>query len=226
MSNESNSVYDQLMSRRDVLSDTAKAGAGIAALSAVGAGSAGAQESGSADPSDLDILNFALTLEKLEATFYEDALNRFDELGGGGLENSRFAQFFENPSLQYSTYQFFEAIRDHEQAHVNALTEAIEEAGGTPVSGLEFQFPYETPEEFVTLARTFEDTGAAAYTNAAPMIDNSEYVGAAAQILAVEARHASYLRLLNVKSPFPRGFQQTLSLEEVKKAVAPFIVSD
>ena len=232
-------------SRRTFLSQTAKVGAGALALSA-GAGTAAAggmddsdgdDSNGNGDngnngngevaESDLEILNFALTLEKLEATFYEEALatsgGMFDE---HDIERSDAAKVFAEPSLRFSTFQFFEVIRDHERAHVDALTAAIEEGGGTPVSGLEFEFPYETVEEFVDLARVFEDTGAAAYTGAAPMIQNDEYLAAAASILAVEARHASYLRVLNVMIPFPDAFQPAMTMEEVVEAVEPFIVSE
>ena len=236
-------------SRRTFLSRTAKVGAGTLALSA-GAGTAAAggmddsegdngddggngtgdngdDGNGEVAESDLEILNFALTLEKLEATFYEEALassgGMFDE---HDIERSDAAKVFASDSLRFSTFQFLEAIRDHERAHVDALTAAIEEGGGTPVSGLEFEFPFETVPEFIDLARTFEDTGAAAYTGAAPMIQNDEYLAAAASILAVEARHASYLRVLNVMIPFPDAFQPAMTMEEVVEAVEPFIVSE
>lgn len=238
----------QSTSRRTVLSHAAKVGGGALALSAgTGMAAAGGMDDSEGDngddgngsedngddgdegvaESDLEILNFALTLEKLEATFYEEALassgGTFDE---HDIERSDAAKVFAEPSLRFSTFQYFEAIRDHERAHVDALTAAIEEGGGTPVSGLEFEFPYETVDEFVSLAQVFEDTGAAAYTGAAPMIQSDEYLAAAASILAVEARHASYLRVLNVQIPFPDAFQPAMTMEEVVEAVEPFIVSE
>lgn len=225
------------LSRRSFVEDVAKVGGGAAVLSASGgvatAGGDGDGDDGDGDDgddasdeeSDLDILNFALTLEKLETTFYEGGLATsggvFDE---DDIENSDVARQFADPSIRHGTFQRFEEIRDNERAHVEFLTDVIEEAGGDPVSGLTFEFPYENVEEFVALARTLENTGTAAYTGAAPMLENTEYVGSAAQILAVEARHASYLRLLNEQSPFPDPFQPTLTMEQVRERVAPFIV--
>lgn len=226
-------IGDQL-SRRSFVGNAAKVGGGAFALSAgSGVALAGCDDDEGDDEgnngeddqvSDVDILNFALTLEKLEATFYEGALassgGEFDE---SDIENSDVAKQFSGTPVQNGSYQRFEEIRDHEIAHVDALTEAIEGAGGDPVSGLTFEFPYESVGEFFELAQTFEDTGAAAYAGAAPMLDNSDYVGPAAQILAVEARHASYLRVLNTQTPFPDAFQETLTMEEVQERVDPFI---
>lgn len=216
-------IGDQL-SRRSFMGDAAKVGGGAFVLSAgSGAAVAGGGDDDD-DVSDVDILNFALTLEKLEANFYEGALassgGEFDE---SDIENSDVAKEFSGTAVQNGAYQRLEDIRDHERAHVDALTEAIEAAGGDPVSGLTFEFPYESVEEFFGLARTFEDTGAAAYAGAAPMIENPDYVGTAGQILAVEARHAGYLRLLNEQTPFPNAFQETLTMDEVLDAVDPFI---
>ena len=179
------------------------------------------------DVSTVDVLNFALTLEKLEATFYEGALassgGTFSE---SDIERSEAAQIFADNPKRSSMFQRFETIRDHERTHVEALTAAINDLGGEPVSGLEFEFPYETVPEFISLAQTFEDTGAAAYTGAATLIGNEEYLQDAAQILAVEARHASYLRVLNIQVPFPSAFETALAMDDVQERVAPFIVSE
>jgi hypothetical protein len=53
------------------------------------------------------------------------------------------------------------------------------------------------------------------------------YVAPAPQILAVEARHASYLRVLTTEDqvPFPRAFQKTLTVEQIQSRIAPFIVN-
>jgi hypothetical protein len=238
-------VSEWARSRRSFMGDAAKIGGGALALSA-GIGTAAAEKSsessgveaqasgGYAALEDLEILNFALLLERLEATFYTEAVGtaeigeRSDDgrLSELELDLSQPAlQFVSEGDFSFSTYEYFQRIRNHEQAHVNALVTTIENAGGTPVQSPGFTFPYESAEEFVALAQVFEDTGAAAYTAAAPFIDEQAYLAAAAKIEAVEARHASYLRVLTTEDqiPFPRAFQRTLSVEQVNERVAPFI---
>lgn len=255
-------IGDELRSRRNFLSNTAKVGAGAAALGALGSGTAAAahgeqpysdsdyedaNEFGYGALTDVQIVKFALILERLEATFYTEAVGTApvgqmgtagDENGGQlgehDIERSDIAAQFANPSRRYSTFQRFQQIRDHEQAHVEALEGVLEEVGEDPnfASDLEFEFPYEDTVEFVALAQALEDTGAGAYTGAAPAVDTEEYLAPAAQILAVEARHASYLRVLNsplpagsgARNPFPDAFQPRLSVQEVVDRAAPFIV--
>jgi hypothetical protein len=237
-------VNEWARSRRSFMGDAAKLGGGTLALSA-GIGTAAADD-GSGDVesqdtggfeglSDLQILKFALLLERLEATFYTEAVgtapvgeNSDDgRLSEFELELSRPAlQFVSEQEFTFSTYEYFQRIRDHEQAHVDALAGVIENITGEPVSeGPEFAFPYDSAEDFVALAQVFEDTGAAAYTSAAPFLA-SAYVAPAAKILAVEARHASYLRVLTTEEqvPFPRAFQKTLSVNQIQNRIAPFIV--
>ena len=255
-------LTDFAPSRRDFLSNTAKVGAGAAALGVAGTGAAAAvheEEPYSDSPyedqnpngygalDDVQIVKFALLLERLEATFYTEAVGDepIAEMGTAGsaegarlgetdVERSDIAAQFENPSIRYSTFQRFKQIRDHEQAHVKALEGVLSEVGEDPsfASDVEFEFPYENTTEFVGIAQALEDTGAGAYTAAAPAVDTEEYLASAAQILAVEARHASYLRTLNnplpagsgARNPFPSAFQQQLSVTEVVSAAEPFVV--
>jgi hypothetical protein len=54
---------------------------------------------------------------------------------------------------------------------------------------------FESQEEFITLARAFEDVGVTAYAGAAPLLQNKANVAVAARILAAEAQHAGNIRL-------------------------------
>lgn len=264
-------MSDLPRSRREFLHDATKVGAGTAALGAVGSGVAAAHRGdgnssyaeqvdlGYAPLSDLQILKFALLLERLEASFYTQAVGtapvgegggpdldndleynyNYDYEGQGGRASGRLSEFAIESSdavLQFdaeqrnATFEYFQRIRDHEQAHVDALAQVIESVTGEPApyNDVEFTFSYDTAEEFLKLAQTLEDTGTGAYTAAAPFIDNPTYLASAAQILAVEARHASYLRVLSptARVPFPRAFQQKLSVSTVKDRVEPFIDGD
>jgi serine-rich repeat adhesion-like glycoprotein len=152
---------------------------------------------------DVGILNFALTLEYLESTFYKEAKRR---AGASGELKSLIA-----------------LIGRDEDEHVGALTETIKKLGGKPVAEPKFDFPYDNTMEFLELAQTFEDTGVSAYNGAAPQIKSKEVLGAAGSIVQVEARHAAAIRLQNKQEPSPQAFDPTLSKPQVLKAVEPFI---
>jgi rubrerythrin len=153
--------------------------------------------------SDVDILNFALTLEYLEAAFYEEAIAK--------------------ANLSGDAKKLATEIGDHEKQHVDALTGAIKKAGGKPVKAPGVMFPLKDQASFLKLAEAFEDTGVAAYNGAAPMIKSPDVLAAAGSIVQVEARHAAAIRLLKGDSPTLGAFDKTLTKAEVLKAVKPYI---
>ncbi|WP_192498307.1 ferritin-like domain-containing protein [Halorussus halophilus] len=182
-------------------------------------------EEGRDDQRFVDTLNYALTLERLEATFYRRGLQEFSE---DDLVNSRIGQRF-GEEIQSSMYQRFEEIRDHEQAHVQTLTQTVESLGGDPVTAddVEFQFDLRNPRRFIRTAQTLETTGVSAYDGAIDTLSgNGELITAAASIATVEARHSSYLNTLTRRSPFPSAFDEPLEPDEVLELVQPFVVSD
>jgi Ferritin-like domain len=152
---------------------------------------------------DVNILNFALTLEYLESTFYKEAMTRAKASG-------------ELKSL-------ISLLADDEKQHVEALTGLIKSLNGKPVAEPKFEFPYNNTAGFLKLAQTFEDTGVSAYNGAAPMIKAKEVLGAAGSIVQIEARHAAAIRLQNKEEPAPEAFDPSLTEAQVLKAVEPFI---
>ncbi len=145
-----------------------------------------------AGPQDaiVDVLNFALTLEYLEADFY---------MNGTKTGN--------NIPTKYLS--IFNTIRDHETAHVAVLTQTINALGGTPVPRSSLTFDYTAdgtfadpfmPLNFATfaaLSQAFEDTGVRAYKGqAAALKSNNDVLTAALRIHSVEARHAAMVRLI------------------------------
>jgi rubrerythrin len=152
---------------------------------------------------DVGILNFALTLEYLEAAFYKEAKSRAK--AGGELKS------------------LIDLVGRDEEEHVGALTETIKKLGGKPVAEPKFDFPYSGTAGFLKLAQTFEDTGVSAYNGAAPQIKSSEVLEAAGSIVQVEARHAAAIRLQNGDEPSPVAFDPALPKAKVLKAVEPFI---
>ena len=177
----------------------------LATGAAVGAASVGpwvtralAQDGGG----DVEILNFALTLEYLEADFYKQA----GKLSLKGQYKSLAREFGAN-----------------EQEHVDALIATIGQLGGKPVKKPTFAFGLKTQQDFEKLAITLEDTGVSAYNGAAPMIKSTEVLVAAGSIVQVEARHAAALRFLGGMSPTKGAFDKTLTTAQVLKAVKPLI---
>jgi len=138
------------------------------------------------------VLNYALTLELLESTFYNTGM------GTSGLVTDA---------------SYIAQIQRDENNHVNFLTSTITAAGGTPVTASDFVYldftggankgngPFKTVfsdyQIFLAVAETFEDTGVRAYKGQAPnLLGNQTYLTAALDIHAVEARHASAIRYL------------------------------
>ena len=152
---------------------------------------------------DVEILNFALTLEYLEAKFYEEAKTR------------------AKPSGELKA--LVDLLAKDEQQHVEALAGTIKKLGGKPVAEPKFDFPYSGTAGFLKLAQTFEDTGVSAYNGAAPMIKSKEVLTAAGSIVQVEARHAAAIRLQNKVEPAPAAFDPPLDEAQVLKAVEPFL---
>ncbi len=139
----------------------------------------------SVSPQIIEVLNFALTLEYLEAEFYSRGLER-----GGLITND-----VDRAAL--------ETIRLHEQQHVAFLTTTIKSLGGMPVAMPTFDFTakgtfpgvFTNYQIFLAVAQVFEDTGVRAYKGqAGNLMSNNEILRAALRIHSVEGRHASHIR--------------------------------
>ena len=204
--------------------------AALAATASLGAASTSAlaQEDG---PSDVDILNFALTLEHLENEFYIEMLDQFSERD---FQRSDLLDEF-GFGMRFTARDYLRTVQEHEQAHVEFLTTAIDDAGGDPATAAtEYNFGaplgkdgIDTVSEAETVAEVLESTGVDAYAGAAPLIDNAEaFVPPALQIHSVEANHAAYLRNLNGSNPMPTAFNEAKTTDEVLDAVAPIIVRE
>ena len=153
---------------------------------------------------DAEVLNFALTLEYLEADFYRVAGAR------AGLSGTA------------KTYaRLFGA---EEQAHVSALTSAVKQLGGTPAKKPRFVFPVSDQSSFLALASVLENTGVGAYNGAAPSLKSKAVLASAGSIVQIEARHAAAINLLIEQSPTPnQGFDRPLSKSEVLAKAGPLI---
>jgi len=153
---------------------------------------------------DVEILNFALTLEYLEADFYTV---KGKQVGLSGQAKAYARQFGAE-----------------EEAHVSALTAAVTHLGGKPVAKPTFVFPASDERSFLALASVLENTGVGAYNGAAPSLQSKQVLASAGSIVQIEARHAASIDLLIGSSPTPnQGFDRPLSKAEVLAKAGPLI---
>ena len=152
---------------------------------------------------DLGIVNYALTLEYLEAQFYDKVIG---------------SRLFNGSVL--STLKSFGA---EEHQHVAALKK-VAASLGTPAAEPTGKFPIKSASQVAKLAATVENLGASAYLGQAPRIQSKEILAAALSIHTIEARHAATLNTVLKMSPTPDGaFAKPMSMSQVLAAVKPFI---
>lgn len=159
------------------------------------------------------ILNYALTLEHLEDTFYRTGLANFTEAD------------FAAAGADSTVYNNIKRIAKDEAAHVDFLTKGLKAAGATPVAACQYNFGVTDAKTFLATASILEGVGVSAYLGAAADIMSKTYLTAAGSILTVEARHSSYIRANLKQAPFAQPFDTPLSINEVYSLASQFITS-
>ena len=198
------------MKRRDLIKGAAAIIPGAIALDMLGAKWAYAEDGDFEGP--LDVLNYALTLEYLEAEFYRQG-NRADLLSGKAA-------------------QYLDKIQADEETHVKTIMDTIEQLNGDPVPApkVDFGGAFKNADSYLETAYTFENLGVQAYLGAAPsLFKEKALLSAAASIFGVEARHAAIIGVLQKKKAeggvYKGAFETPASKATVLKAASPFIVS-
>lgn len=162
---------------------------------------------------DVDILQYALTLEHLENVFYKGAISQFPE--SAFLDAGFSSEYYTN--LKYVVHD--------EELHVQYLTAALTDAGATPVAACTYDFPYTDPRSFVTLACVLEGVGTSAYLGGAGLITSKDYLGVAGSILVTESLHTSLQRFNLGQIAAANPYGTALGLNQVYTMAAAFIKS-
>ncbi|RZK22070.1 MAG: ferritin-like domain-containing protein [Hymenobacter sp.] len=150
---------------------------------------AGCKDDNTNNPSVLDvgsgdggILNYAYALEQLEAAFYAQV---------------RTSSYYLAAGTPAAVKQVFDDLALHEAIHRDFLKAALTANSITPLKDLTPNFSsidFTSLNGILTAARTFEDTGVAAYNGAGRYLTNNTFLGLAGKIVSVEARHAALIR--------------------------------
>jgi hypothetical protein len=166
------------------------------------------------------VLNFALNLEYLEATFYSFITQGADlpasaTVASGAIANPPAQLTFTGSNAAQITDMLNEIYYD-EVNHVLDLRSLLGSyAVARPAINLAAAGAI-TANNALSIARQFEDVGVTAYAGAAAALTSTS-LSYAAQILAVEGFHAGALRLVSIQNPTIAAFAKADAFD-----VAPF----
>ncbi|EGO03185.1 hypothetical protein SERLA73DRAFT_174640 [Serpula lacrymans var. lacrymans S7.3] len=163
-------------------------------------------------PSVTEVLNFALTLEHIENTFYTE-----------GLKNYTQQDFLDADFPEFARGRW-EEISQHEATHTSFLSGIL---GDQAVNACTYNFPVTDAQSFVSFSFLLETVGVSAYSGAAQLLaSNTDYLTAAGAILAVEARQSAWINsaILNA-NPWNTAFDTPLDLNQVYTIASGVIVS-
>ncbi len=211
-----NDVLSASPNRRSLIKKLAMATVALGAASTVGTVELHADPSA---PTPIDVLQFALNLEYLEAEFYTIATagTTIDKMGIGitgsgnaGATTTAYGKVNFANNLVLSSASALD-IADDERNHVTILRSAISGAGTMPIAKPPINLDALDPKgaslkneaTFLVLARIFEDIGVTAYAGGSTFLAGSPYLLTAARILAVEGMHASNIRLQIARLSIP-----------------------
>jgi rubrerythrin len=146
---------------------------------------------------DVQIFNFALLLEHLQAAFYEEAAR--------------------SDVLDDELRAFVDVVRGHEQRHIEYIRSALgDKAQKAPT--FSFGDALRDAQTFAATAVTLEDLGVAAYNGQAANVTRKA-LAAAAKIVSVDARHAAWIRSIVGMTPASQPTDRPLTGKQVMARV-------
>jgi Ferritin-like domain len=177
-----------------------KAAVGSAAMLAVLAAPASARAAERV--TDVDILNFGLRFERLQATFYTEA----ETIG-------------TIATMPAAKQRWARVLGAHERAHVRIIKKILgAKAGKRPF--FDFHGVTETDEGFTRTAVAMEDLTVALLAGVTPRVHDRRLTAALFGLLTTEARHAAWARNIVNTVPAANAFDEPRSLDGVRAIVA------
>lgn len=157
----------------------------------------------------------ALTAEHLESEYYKQGFAKFS-----------MADFMAL-GLSETQVKSLMGVGQTEATHVSTLISAIAATGSKPVEACTYNFDaaLASADSMVKTARVLEAIGVSAYLGAAPLVNSSDVLAAAASIVTVEARHQAFIRVASGAEPVPAAFDVPLQPRAVFTLAAQFITS-
>jgi rubrerythrin len=187
-------IGGEALSRGDVILRGALAAGAMYGLGAIGPYVSDALAGGR---DDVDILNFLLPFEYLQAAIYNRGKSELNDKG-------------EKMLLKSEEKALVEGLLADEGRHVSALKKAVEELGGKPVRKGAYAFAFINFDEFLRLAREIETSAIGAYNGAIPSLKSTKARELAGSIVQVEGRHAAALLIRRKEEPAPTAFDEGL----------------
>jgi len=145
---------------------------------------------------DLDVLNFLLGIENVQATLYSTALSK-----------AKLSGRLQSLATELSS---------HEQQHAAALSQAITQSGGSPAAAPKASFTFADAAGFLTAAQSVEDIVVSAYNGAIAALQSPDLIGATGSIAQADARHAAAIRLQRSQPPAPSAFDAAMSQQQAQ----------
>jgi hypothetical protein len=151
---------------------------------------------------DVDVLNFGLRFERLQATFYTEA-ETLGTIAGMAAPKQRWAR----------------VLGAHERAHVQIIKKIL---GGRADKRPFFDFHgvTETDAGFTRTAVAMEDLTVALLAGVVPRMHDRTLTAALFSLLTTEARHAAWARNIVNTTPAANAFDEPRSLDGVRAIVA------
>lgn len=193
---------------------------------------------------DVSILQYALTIEHLESSFYSGGLAKFDKAAfeGAGLDGQVRNRLVEIGAHEKSHVAFREssAISSQSRLRTIIVSAALASAGEKPTEPCTYNFDYTDVKGFLATASILEGVGVSAYLGAATSITSPDFLKAASTskpsprpisnkadpsiVLTVESRHSAYIRSAgNGLAPFPGAYDVPLDFNQVYSLASMFI---
>ena len=151
---------------------------------------------------DVEILNFGLRFERLQATFYSEA----DSVGTVG-------------KMAAPKQRWAEVLGAHERAHVRIIKKILgDKAGKRPF--FDYHGVTESEDGFTRTAVAMEDLTVALLAGVTPQVHDRKLTAALFGLLTTEARHAAWARNIVKTTPAAKAFDEPRSLDDVQATVA------